>query len=248
MDVTPGLIIKETPASMAAAAADIFAGVSKKSIHERGFFAAALSGGSTPRAAYRILGEEPYLSQISWAAVHLFWVDERCVPADSPASNYGAAKKDFLEKIPVPDSQAHPMPGEKPPEEGALLYEKELKAFFQPTQSGFPAFDLIFLGAGKDGHTASLFPGRPVPAEKKRWAAAVKGGDPDLDRLTLTLPVLNQARQVVFLVSGEGKAAMVRAVFENKQAKLPVQMINPKDAKTTWLLDRPAASMLSGST
>jgi len=245
MPVKPELIIKENPASLASAAADIFTKASKNSIRERGVFAAALSGGSTPRAAHRMLGQEPYLSDIPWAGVHLFWVDDRCVPASSPASNYGAAWRDFLNRAPIPALQVHPMPAEEPPQEGALIYERALKAFFQPPGNGFPVFDLMFLGAGKDGHTASLFPGHPALEERERWVVAVKGGEPNVFRLTLTLPVLNQARQIVFLISGKGKAAMVKAAFENSESNLPVQRVRAEGAKAVWLLDRTAASMLS---
>ncbi|MBW1709495.1 MAG: 6-phosphogluconolactonase [Deltaproteobacteria bacterium] len=246
MSAKPEVIIEDNPAALASAATDIFTGASRDSIKERGVFTAALSGGSTPRAAHRLLGEEPYLSSVSWARTHLFWVDDRCVPVSSAASNYGAAKQDFLDQIPIPASQVHPMPVDAVPEEGARLYHEELREFFQTFESGFPIFDLILLGVGKDGHIASLFPGQRALEEKNRWVIAVKGGDPNVYRLTLTLPVINRARQIVFLVTGQEKAEIVRTIIESGQEFLPAQRIKPRKTKPIWLLDRPAASTLSG--
>ena len=205
----------------------------------------ALSGGSTPRAMHRLLAEEPHCSDIPWKETHIFWVDERCVPVDDPASNYGLAKKDFLHRIPIPIEQIHPMPGGVPPEEGAKKYQEEMEVFFQKGEEGFPLFDLIFLGMGKDGHTASLFPGKPSVVTSERWVAVVKGGDPDVYRLTLTYDVLNQAREIYFLVSGVGKAPIVKTVIEDKDAHLPSQKIQPMSGSLTWLLDKEAASKLS---
>jgi 6-phosphogluconolactonase len=164
---------------------------------------------------------------------------------DDPSSNYGLAKKDFLVQIPIPLEQTHFMPGSVAPEEGAKKYQQELEAFFQIREEDFPVFDLIFLGMGKDGHTASLFSGKSSVMASERWVAAVKGGNPDVHRLTLTYDVLNRAKEIYFLVSGKGKAPIVKTAIENKDARLPAQKIQPVHGKLTWLLDRGAASLLS---
>jgi 6-phosphogluconolactonase len=238
-------MIKDDSASLAVAAADIFALTAKECVAERGRFVVAVSGGSTPRAAHRLLTEEPYRSGIQWEKVHIFWVDERCVPEDHPASNYGAARKDFLDRVTVPAEQIHPMTGDAVPEETALTYQRELEAFFGLGEGEPPVFDLICLGIGKDGHTASLFPAQRALDEKQRWVVAVKGGDPNVSRLTMTYPILNRASQIVFVAFGREKAAIVKSVVEMGEEKLPAQRIRPVNGRLTWLLDREAASLLT---
>jgi 6-phosphogluconolactonase len=239
-------IIKEDPADLAHAAAKIFAVSARDSVSQNGRFIVALSGGSTPRLTHRILGQEPYVKEIPWEKTYLFWVDDRCVPEFSPANNYGTAKKDFLERVPIPLEQVHPMPVGAPPERGASMYQNELETFFRRHGDELPVFDLIFLGIGEDGHTASLFPGQRALEEKEKWVVAVKGGNPDLRRLTMTYTVLNRARQLIFLVSGKEKAAIVRAVFEPVEPPFPAQKIRPVHGTLVWLLDRDAASFLPG--
>jgi 6-phosphogluconolactonase len=180
--------------------------------------------------------------------MYIFWVDERCVPENDVASNYGAAKKDFLNRVPIPKTQVYPMPGRLPPKTGARTYQKALMAFFHLTCGQFPTFDKIFLGMGDDGHIASLFPGHSAMDEEKKLVVAVKGGDPYVNRLTMTLPVLNGSRQIIFLISGKAKAAAVKMVFEGDQAPLPAKKIHALDGDVTWLLDREAASLLPGET
>jgi 6-phosphogluconolactonase len=238
------IIIKENAAMLAQKATTLFHKTAKESIDRRGRFVVAISGGSTPKRMYRMLSEEPYGSGILWDKTYIFWVDERCVPENDPASNYGSAKKDFLNRVPVPKTQVYPMPGELPPKQGAQKYRKALIDFFHIEDGRFPIFDFIFLGMGTDGHTASLFPGHRTLYEKERLVVAVKGGDPNVNRLTLTLPVLNRARHIVFLISGKEKAATLKTVFEDDQARLPVQKIHALDKELTWLLDREAASLL----
>ncbi|MBN2123507.1 MAG: 6-phosphogluconolactonase [Deltaproteobacteria bacterium] len=207
-------------------------------------FAAAVAGGSTPRGMHRMLAQDPFLSAVPWDRTHLFWVDERCVPQDDPASNYGTARGDFLERIPIPRANIHPMDGEKPPLQGALDYESLLKDFFDMDHGKAPALDLVFLGVGPDGHTASLFPGHRVLKEKERLVAAVRGGEPYRDRMTMTLPLLNQAREVVFLVTGQAKSRMMEALFHRWDKGLPANRVRPPGGRLTWLLDREAASLL----
>ena len=238
------IIVKENAAILAQKATTLFNQTAKESIDRQGRFVVAISGGATPRRMYRMLAEEPYGSAIPWDKTYIFWVDERCVPENDPASNYGSAKKDFLNRVSVPEAQVYPMPGELPPKQGAQTYQKALIDFFHLEDGRFPIFDLIFLGMGTDGHTASLFPGHRTVDEKERMVVAVKGGDPDVNRLTLTLPVLNRARHIVFLISGKEKAATLKTVFEDDQTRLPVQKIHALDKELTWLLDREAASLL----
>lgn len=239
------LMIKANAANLAVTAADIFVKTAKDCVTRKGRFAVAISGGSTPRATHRLLAEEPYRSDIPWTRTHVFWVDERCVPEDSQASNYGAAKKDLVDRVPIPPAQVHAMTGEAFPEQGAMAYQTKLKAFFRADKGGLPIFDLIFLGIGKDGHIASLFPGQQALDEKEKWVVAVKGGDPNLSRITMTYRVLNGADHIVLLVSGKEKAAVVKAVLEEKHTDLPAQRIQLPNGKLTWLLDREAASLLS---
>lgn len=242
------IIIKDDAYSLAGTGADLVVSAALESVQQTGRFTLAVSGGSTPRAMHRSLGRKPCLSQIPWPGVHIFWVDERCVPGYDPASNYGRARHDFLNRIPVKEDQIHPMPVDLPPEEGAEKYQDEISSIFKIGGHDFPDFDLIFLGLGLDGHVASLFPGQKVLAEKEKWVAAVKGGDPDVSRLTLTLPVLNEAHRIVFLVSGKDKAPAVKTVLEGDEENLPAQMIQPRTGRLIWLLDREAASMLSWTT
>jgi 6-phosphogluconolactonase len=226
-------------------AADIFSKNARDCVTKQGRFVVALSGGSTPRPVHRLLSQEPYCSDIPWNGTNIFWVDERCVRETDPASNFGAAKADFLDHIPIPATQIHPMPAEDFPEDGAKQYEQELKDFFGSNERSLPTFDLIFLGIGQDGHTASLFPGQRALDEWEKWVAAVKGGNPDVSRLTMTFPVLNHARQIVFLVSGKEKALVIKALFEETDSPLPVRGVRPVSGQLIWLMDQEASSLLS---
>jgi 6-phosphogluconolactonase len=244
--VAPELLIEPDPERLARRGADLFSHIGRESAEKRGRFAAALSGGSTPRKMHRLLLTEPYLSEIPWQATHLFWVDERLVPYEDPASNYGAARNDLLAHSPLPDTQIHPMPVGSPPEAGARRHAADLAAFFGPSPGGGPVFDLILLGIGTDGHTASLFPGMGTGLEPDLWVFPVRGGNPDLPRLTLSFRVLNLARHVLFFVSGPGKARAVKRAFEKRLPAVPAARVNPANGRLIWLLDRPAASLLEG--
>ena len=243
--VRPEIIIEENPNLLAVRGARLFDETARKCVEKEGRFFVALSGGSTPRAMHRMLGEEPCRSLIPWQGVHLFWVDERCVSWDDPASSYRAARRDFLDRIPLPEKQVYPMPADMVPEDGALDYQRDLRQAFQSVEGQIPIFDLIFLGLGMDGHTASLFPGQAALDERERLVVAVKGGDPDVPRLTMTYPLLNRARVLVFMVSGRGKAKMVKTVLESPDGPLPSQGIRPIHGRLIWLLDREAASLIS---
>ena len=227
-------------------AAEIFVASARRSVDKRGRFALAISGGSTPRRMHKMLAREPYFLKVPWGKTHIFWVDERCVPENDPASNYGVAQKDILDRVPIPKTQVHFMRGRLAPENGVQNYVKILVDFFHIKYDAFPIFDLIFLGIGTDGHTASLFPGQRVLDEKEKMIVAVKGGDPNVDRISMTLPLLNQARHIVFLITGKEKAGTVQAVLGDRKIRLPAQKIRPLNGQLTWLLDRGAASLLSG--
>lgn len=244
MDPKPEIRIEENPTRLAMAGVDIFSKVAIKSVEKRGRFVVAISGGSTPKKMHRLLAKAPCYSKIPWDRTHLFWVDDRHVPETHPASNYGAARKDFLSRVPIPGAQVYPIYSRTTPKEDARQYQKTIIDFFDLQKEQFPRFDLIFLGMGADGHTASLFPGAMALEEKNRLALTVKGGNPDVSRVTLTLPVLNHARSVVFLVSGEKKAPTLNAIFNDPGNDLPARRIHLRNGKLTWLADRPAAALL----
>lgn len=236
------IIINNSPEELARAGAEIFCRSAEIAVAQKGRFTVALSGGTTPRPMHRLLAGDPYRSVIPWRHTHIFWVDERMVPADHPDSNFGIARKDLLDHVPLSAANVHPMPTEFEPDQGAIQYGLQLRAFFKPPPGRHPVFDLISLGLGSDGHVASLFPGQPTAETGGNWVISVKGGNPDLARLTLTFPVLNSAAQLFFLVSGKEKAAAVKAVLDGPSAGLPAQHIRPFSRNLTWLLDRAAAS------
>jgi 6-phosphogluconolactonase len=241
----PKIIIRKGLQQLAQAGAEMIQVFTKEAVAKNGFFSMAISGGSTPRPLHRLLKEEPYVSGMPWGLFHLFWVDERYVLVEDPASNYGIAKKDFLDKVPIPSQQIHPMRVDSQPEEGAEQYQKELKAFFASKEKIDPVFDLVVLGIGTDGHTASLFPQQEALDEKKKWVVAVMGGYPNVFRITLTLPVLNAARHIIILASGKEKAGIVKKIFNDGEPLLPAQRIRPVHGDLTWLMDEEAASLLN---
>ncbi|MEW6671244.1 MAG: 6-phosphogluconolactonase [Thermodesulfobacteriota bacterium] len=238
-------IIKDHPEEIVRVGAEIVRKAAGYAVAHRGRFTMALSGGTTPRPMHRLLAEDPYRSDIPWRHTHIFWVDERLVPADHPDSNLGLARKDLLDHVPLPAANIHPMPTENTPAQGALEYRRQLGEFFKPAPGRLPALDLICLGVGSDGHVASLFPGPPADDAGDAWVISVRGGSPDIGRLTLTFPVLNSAGQLFFLVSGKNKAAIVKTILEEPSAGLPAQHVQPYSRNLIWLLDRAAASLLT---
>ena len=236
-------IIVSNSNQLAEKGAEMFCEIAKKSISDRGRFVVAVSGGSTPRAMHGRLSQDPYLSDLFWQHTHIFLVDERMVDVDHPDSNFGTARKDLLEKIPIPFDQIYPMPVMTHPEDGAERYQMTIKTFFQDIGSDDPVFDLILLGIGKDGHTASLFPEQASTYPAPSWVISVKGGNPNVFRLTLTYLVLNSARHILFLVSGKDKAPMVQTLLEDNAVDLPAKNIRPLQGTLTWLLDQEAASL-----
>ncbi len=204
-----------------------------------------LSGGSTPHAVYQLLATDEYRSRVEWQHLHLFWGDERCVPPTSPKSNYRMARETLLETVPVPAGNIHPIHGELPPSRAAIAYEDELRAVFGTELGALPRPDLILLGLGEDGHTASLFPGIAALEEERRLAVDVYVERLNSSRVTVTLPLLNNARAVLFLVSGPSKAAALAAVLRNPASGLPASRVVPRDGDLFWYVDRDAAAQLS---
>ncbi len=240
----PHILIEPDALHVASAAAERIVAWARQAIDTRGRFTVALAGGSTPQATYQRLAGEPHRDAVDWSRVHVFWGDERCVPPADPNSNYGMAYESLLSKVPIPSENVHRMRGELDPQIAAQAYAGELRRFFG---SAWPRFDLVLLGMGADGHTASLFPGSPALDETQRAVVAVTADYQDRPscRVTLSLPAINAARAVVFIVTGESKARRVQQVLEDRQKHLPAQHVQPVEGELCWLLDAAAASQLS---
>ena len=238
-----------TPQDLFHAAAEEVLAAAAEAVAERGRFTIALSGGSTPKSLYALIAANASAS-LPWDQMFFFWGDERHVPPDDPDSNYGMAKETLLSKIPTPPANIFPSPAENPDAAAAAdAYEQTLRKFFGLTPGQFPRFDLILLGMGPDGHTASLFPDTAALQEKSRLVIANWVEKLQTDRITLTLPVLNAARCVAFLVSGTDKAAVLREVLEGSAPaqKYPSKLVQPGEGKLIWFVDRAAASELSAA-
>jgi 6-phosphogluconolactonase len=227
------------------AAAAFFATRCAESIGATGRFTVALAGGSTPQGLYRLLGSEGFRTRIPWNRVHLFWGDERCVPPSSRKSNYRMAAESLLAHVPVPPGNIHRMQGELPPCEGAARYEETLRTFF--TGPGLPVFNLILLGLGPDGHVASLFPYSEGLQERERLVVPNYSWAEANPRLTLTLPVINRAETILFLVAGEEKRSVVSRVLrrESSPARLPARAVCPVMGDLLWYLDKTAAGEIA---
>jgi len=232
-----------TMRSLSEAAADLLVQTALESAKSRGQFTVALSGGSTPQFMHSLLAQPPRKEQVPWQKVHVFWGDERCVPAGDPRHNATLTINQFLSAVPVPREQVHPILCDWSPEHAAVEYEKLLRRFFR---DGSRSFDLVFLGLGEDGHTASLFPHSPVLEEKGKWVRSVFVADQVMYRVTMTPVLINSAAAIAFLVSGADKADVLRKVIEGPYdpLSLPAQLIRPADGKISWLIDRAAASCL----
>jgi 6-phosphogluconolactonase len=225
------------------AVAEQFARVTTAAVRARGQCSVALAGGSTPKNVYRRLAEEPFRSRVVWDQIQFFWGDERHVPVDHPDSNYRMAAETLLSKVPVRARNIHRMHGEiRDADLAAREYEDVMRASFNE-RDAVPRFDLILLGLGGDGHTASLFPGTPALAERQRWCVANWVDTLSAYRLTVTLPVLNAARVVVFTVGGSEKASIVRDVLRGPR-DVPARLVQPSDGELWWMLDRAAAGEL----
>lgn len=238
-----------TPQDLFQAAADEVIRAATDAVAQRGRFTIALSGGSTPKNLYTLIAANAS-ANLPWDRMFFFWGDERHVPPDDPDSNYRMAKESFLSKVAIPPGNIFPVPAENPDASAAAeTYEQTLRTFFALAPGEFPRFDLILLGMGPDGHTASLFPETAALQEKSRLVVANWVEKLNASRITLTLPVLNAARCVAFLVSGTDKAAVLHEVLEGNAPpeKYPSKLVQPDEGRLIWFVDRAAASGLSAA-
>jgi 6-phosphogluconolactonase len=248
-EILPGVYVCADAAELARAAARRFVDWAWQSIAKDGNFIVALSGGSTPQELYRVLATPEFRAQVDWPRVHLFWGDERAVPPENPESNYGMARRELLLRVPIPPSNVHRMEAESPNiGRAAHNYEAVLRQFLPLDDRGFPRFHLIFLGLGPDGHTASLFPGSKLLRETSRWVSTPMVPKSGARRMTLTLPVLEAAGRVVFLVAGAEKAPILREVLcGHPDPPLPAQMVKPRQGERLFFVDEAAAAKLPAS-
>jgi 6-phosphogluconolactonase len=239
------LRILSTPADLFQAAAEEFVNLAAGALQMDGRFSVVLSGGSTPKTLYQLLASGAF-PQLPWDKTYLFFGDERHVPPDHPDSNYRMANEAMLSKVPIPAANVFRIPAEmKDADAAASTYEQTLRSFFGLRPGEFPRFDLILLGLGPDGHTASLFPGTSALNQTRRLVVANWVEEFKTHRLTFTYPVLNNAAYVMFLVSGPDKAGILREVLEDPQADLPSQKVRPSNGPLAWMVDRAAAAGLS---
>lgn len=250
MEHTPGEIrTLQDSGEIGREAAQEFCHLAGEAVQARGVFTVALSGGSTPKKLYSLLADEdePYRNMVPWKNIKVFWGDERCVPPDHPESNYRMAHDALLSKVPVEKTSVFRMEGEHPlPRKAAGTYEGLLRRVFRLGAEEVPRFDLIFLGLGSDGHTASLFPGSEVIFNRKDLVAATLVEKFGSYRLTMTPLVLCGAAKVIFLVSGRDKGDAVQSVLQGdyQPGRFPAQVVHPLQGKLLWLIDRSAARLL----
>jgi 6-phosphogluconolactonase len=246
------VVVKVSPdtAALAAATAALFTESAKKAVEARGVARIAVSGGSTPKIVFRMLADpaQPFLQAVPWDRLQLYWVDERCVPPDHVESNYRMTNEAMLSKIPLPAANIHRMEGELDPEEAASKYESEIRNTFKLEGAETPVFDLVLLGMGPDGHTASLFPHTEGLHEMARIVIPNHVPQKDAWRVTLTWPVITAGREVAFLIEGKEKEAMVKQVFTGPYdpETTPAQLIRPASGVLTLMMDVAAATGLPG--
>lgn len=242
------ITVVASESALAEEAAQAVGSAAEEAVSRTGRFTLALSGGRTPERLYVRLASPPFSLRIDWGRVHVFWGDERCVPPDHPSSNYRLAYASLLCKVPIPPEQVHRMRGEdSDPERAAQDYADDLRRVFDLAPGESPRFDLILLGLGSDGHTASLFPGSSALNETARLAVATYAEPVHAHRLTLTLPVLDAAARVMFIVAGEEKAEALRSVLTGGSSpRWPASLVRPKRGPL-WLVDRSAGAWLSGT-
>ncbi len=252
MRFNPEIQIWPDRQTLTQAAAEWFIDQSRKLTDGNKLFRVLLSGGSSPLAMYTLLSQPGYADQVDWTNIHFFWGDERCVPPDHPDSNYRMAAESLLNHIPIPTVNIHRIRAELSPRRAAADYQRTLSEHFKlvPDENGrpVPRFDLALLGLGTDGHTASIFPGSKAATEERVWVISVpheQPPEPLVPRVTITLPVIQAAHQVLFLVTGGAKADRLAQVLAPTEAKpLPAQLVQPVDGNLIWMIDRAAAAQL----
>lgn len=219
--------------------------IAEDAVKHRGIFTVSLSGGSTPVKLYKELSG----TDLKWDRTHIFIVDERFVPFDHIDSNFRMINETLLSNIDIPDHNIHPVStAEVAPDESATLYESQMFSFFNLSSASIPVFDLILLGVGDDGHTASLFPGSPALDENDRLAVSSVPPDTSMHgRITITFPVINSARNIIIQITGSAKAEIVKDILENKKSNLPAAYVRPKKGRLYYMLDRQAGDLLSGT-
>jgi 6-phosphogluconolactonase len=239
----PRIISSPYPQPWTKNAVEFIVNASNQAIERRERFSLVLSGGGTPTPVYRALSEAENAGRIDWFRTHVFWGDERAVPPDHPNSNYGMAKQALLDHLPLPLEHIHRIPGELPPEEAAARYQQQIERYFEGQEQ---RFDIVLLGLGADGHTASLFPESEALSEEQLWVAANYAPSQQAWRITLTYPAILSARQILFLVSGAGKAEVVKQIIQQPDlaAHFPTARIASQHQELTWILDEDAARNL----
>jgi 6-phosphogluconolactonase len=236
--------IFETPEALCKGMADFILNLAQQSVQSRGKFVVALSGGNTPKALYELLAKSPYREQMPWTQTFFFWGDERCVPETDKQNNSFMTRQALLNKIEIPENNIYPVQTGLAPHLAAMAYEQTIRDFFEQS---FPVFDLMLLGLGENGHTASLFPGTAAIHEEMHLVTEVFVEELKMFRITLTIPVINNSANIVFLVSGQSKAEVVQKVINTgyNENHLPAQLIRAVKGRLYWFLDRQAASKLS---
>ncbi len=231
-----------TTAALNEAAAEFIIAASQSAIASRKQFTISLSGGETPKKLYALLAEPSFSDRIDWKHTFIFWGDERCVPLDDERNNAYQAISILLSKIDIPSSNIHPIPVNLPPATAACVYEQELKEYFGNESS---RFDLVLLGLGENGHTASLFPGTKVIKENEEAVREVYVEEEKMFRITMTAPLINKARNIIFLVTGENKSAVLRKILNGpfQPDQYPAQLIKPYDGELFFFADRSAATL-----
>ncbi len=250
----PEVRVFENKNKLSLAAAELVCRLANSAVRERGAFTLLLAGGGTPRALYELLAGERFAGRMPWSTTALFWGDERFVPPEHPESNFRMARQAMIARVPIPPENVHPVPTADYPDtrSTALAYDSTLREYFCKTENtiktstgSFPRFDLVLLGMGADGHTASLFPGSSVLREDSRLAVAVNApqGYRTTERISVILPVLNSAGTVLFMVAGSEKRLALSAVLGDPgsaRCKYPAAMVRPRSGRLIWYLDREA--------
>ena len=246
-EIRPGVWVCADSEEVARAAARQFVDLAWQFIARVGQFCVALSGGKSPQILYRLLASDEFRNQIDWPKVHLFWGDERAVPPESPESNYGMARREMIVRVPIPLANVHRMEAERANiGRAAQEYEDVLRQYLDLDAAGWPRFHLILLGMGTEGHTASLFPGARRLSSTLRWVSTPLVAKLATRRMTLTLPVINAAHTVSFLVVGEDKAEILRTVLDGTaEPPLPAQLVTVPSGRRIFFIDRLASALLS---